>query len=157
MGALRFLFSGTLHFVAVGPLVAAMGFIAYTGFNLADNAFPLFSVTLFSYLIGIPYALLYGSLCCLVLLAATAAWPGLAHDKRPLTRCAVAIAIGFGVTCLLQGLQHVPALLRGALTADEAWQRTDLALVFAIYLNPTLVAAGFVGWKLVPRLRQPRP
>jgi hypothetical protein len=154
LGALRFLVSGTLHFVAIGPFVAALGFIVYTGFNLADNAFPLFSITLFSYLIGLPYALLYGFLCCLVLLALTAIWPALAHSSRPLTQCAIAIAVGFGVTGVLQCLRYVPALLRGALTVEEAWGRTDLALVFAIYLNPTLVAAGFVGWKLVPKLRK---
>lgn len=153
MTALRFLFSGTLYFVAIGPLVAALGFHIHTGFKLADGAFPIVAVQIFSYLLGLPYALLYGFLCCLALLALTAIWPGLAHEKRALSRGAAAIAVGVGVTGLLQSLQYVPSLLRGALTVDEAWQRLDLAMVLAIYLSPTLVSASLVGWKLVPKLK----
>lgn len=154
MNSFRFLISGTLLFVAIGPLVASLGFIASARINLIDDPFPLLSVTSLSYLVGLPYTLLHGGVYCLALLGTTAALPGLAREDHPLTRSALAIAVGLVVVSLLQVLPFLPPLLRGVTTVSEAWRALDLAMVNAIYLTPTLVCAGFIGWKLLPRLQR---
>ena len=156
MSSLRFLVSGTLYFVALGPLVASLGFIASARINLIADPFPLLSITSLSYLVGLPYALLHGGVYCLALLGATAALPDLAREDRPLKRCALAITVGLMVVSLLQALPFIPPLLRGTTTLDEAWRGLDLAMVNAIYLIPTVVCAGFVGWKLLPQLQRHR-
>lgn len=143
MKPVKFMISGVLFFVLVGPPVGGVVFLLGIASIGPAEGFARFLplALLYGYVGGLVPALMAGGFCCATMLAASRYLPKWANASQPIVRFALvaAVAAAFILLYLLAGLRY--AKLDG-----------PFLVYLLVLLIPFLVCASFVGWRLVPKL-----